>query len=200
MARSPFRSPLPAGGNLRFLHVGSECRVILLASPGQFVTLELHCQAAGSSICVDEDECSMCRAGIRDKRLYSYAPALAKPGSSANWQRFILPIGDPYGQVAERDLRGMMTTLAKHKRQDGTESSLRIKDVSPVAADVLKVIGAEWFDIRPRLLRRFGVSMDWESGAATRQADGPANNETPDGALLSFESAYAARRRGRNAG
>lgn len=194
MAMSPFRTPSRAASHLRFLKVPPERRVILCCSPQQFTTLELHCSQHGSTLCMGELYCDVRTNGVHCTRLYSYAPALTLIGNTGKWERCILPVGDPWGMVAERDLRGMDVLIGKQKRKDDTESSLIVKESRIVDQVILDRIGAGWFDIRPRLLNRYGVSVPAEELDPSGQVDSPVQNSAESdqaGDILSFSPAVA---------
>jgi len=194
MKPNPFRTPSRAGSHLRFLRIPPERRVILCCSPQQFVTLELHCSEHGSTLCLGELYCDVRENGVHCTRLYAYAPALTLMNAGGRWERCILPVGDPWGIVAERDLRGMDCLLGKTQRRDGTESSLNVKSSKPVEQAVLDKIGATWFDIRPRLLARYGVSVPVEEMLPPGLEDPKHNPEFDSdlaGAILSFKEAQA---------
>jgi len=191
MGTSPFRVPPKIEQRLRFLRVPPERRVCIVASPDQFLTLELHCSEHGSTVCVNKQECPTCRAGDTATRLYSFAPCFLQGSSGGIWQRHILPIGDPHGVVADKDLRGYAVTVFKLRHRDGSEAALDAKAATKIDDAIVKRYGLLWFDIAPRLLQRYGLNAD--GSAAGQPIEQPAQVDDAQGEpdVLAFNAAAA---------
>jgi hypothetical protein len=191
MTASPFRTPIPDGRHISFLTVRTTpTPVILVAPPGQFHTLNLHCFTTSSYVCWNEEECPHCHPVKVPARLYAFAPCLTL-GDSGQWKQAILPVGDPFGEVAERDMRGFKCGVYRKRKSDGTYSALLISESTPVPVELQVAIRATWFDIRPRLLRRYGISMDAVAlGEPPVEAMQPAKPTEPREGVLSFSDAY----------
>jgi hypothetical protein len=193
MALTYFKIPNRDNHHLPFLTIKKqEETVILCASPQEFSCIEIHATFAGSTLCEGELLCPMCHPVAHPKRLYTYAPALnLRP--SGKWVRVILPIGDINGLVAERDLQGFKVVLVRPIKADKSYGVLQIREAVKVDPALLMSIGAGYFDIKARLLRRYGVANIEASQEVPSQADMPAAESEREGTFLSFADALKAR-------
>jgi hypothetical protein len=155
MAPIAWARPGPRPSALPFLSIPPKRNVILLAPPSSFVCLHLHYLDPGSAPC-RTSACPHCAQG-NPNELYAYAPAVFFDAGRRAWTRCILPIGNPWGDLSARDYRAFQLVLDKKKKRDGTAGGLAVLDAKELAPEVLAAYACDTFDIRPRLMQRWGI-------------------------------------------
>ena len=155
MSKLRWAKPVRRYSSIPILNVRNRERVILCAKPLEFCSLYLHYTNRSSVPCTG-DTCPQCLRGALPE-LQAYAPCLHKDAQDGGFTKAVLCVGSPFGEVAERDLRGCVVTLDRRRRNDGTVSNLIVVDASPVDPAILHQLGYCWFDVKPRMLQRWGI-------------------------------------------
>ena len=151
--RNPSRVPLGP----TFLRVPPERTVIILTRPDEHATLLLHWQGdgKGSFPCLGPVDCELCPTG---RFLHSYTGVLVYNSRNRTWVKAILDLGNPSEGVASTDYTGAPVVIARGKGRYGDNRIIamgRPKDTSIAVPEILTP-----FDVRPSLLRRWGLFDD----------------------------------------
>lgn len=127
--------------------------VRVLSSPDQHAVVAIHWVAADkTSVPCTGDECKLCPQA---KRICAYGAAMVWSPRLRKWMQGILPFGSSDTDVANIDLRGYAAILGRTKDVSGPKRIVYLG--RPATGDVAELPDAPTFDVRPFLLRRWGL-------------------------------------------
>jgi hypothetical protein len=152
-----WRRPKPRTLGPQFIRFPVNRFCIILTSPSGHTVLSLHWddelgERGESFPCLGRPDCRYCPGVVKD---YCYAPALVYLTKQRQWVPGILPIGDPGHTLANLDLAGVPIEIGRSKEK-GDELRL-IYYGRPAEDQFAAPPPAKAFDVRPPLLRRYGL-------------------------------------------
>lgn len=150
--------PSPRTNRLRFVVCPPDRWVILLDSPEEFHTIKLHWLAdAGESGICPGDSCPL--LGMTRHFESCYAPCMVFNEKEATWTKAILGIGDPGHTLANSDYKGDIIQVGKSRVKD-EKRLIFLKRATRIEVPPPKFLTS--FDVRPHLLRRWGLFSEAE--------------------------------------
>jgi hypothetical protein len=147
--------PVKRPASFYFVNTKGRVAVLMVDDPANYHVLKLHWldDIRDSRLC-SGDDCKWCREEVA-ARNYCYAPCLHFAKSQGRWYHAILPIGDPSFGLAQTDYRGMPIWIGPSRDPADRKRVISYGHVREQLAPLPSVITA--FDIRPHLLRRWGL-------------------------------------------
>ena len=155
-----WHAPVVLHERLPFVNVISEARVFFITSPQQHAILDLHTvdDRGRSFPCMGATDC---KHHTEKPYRYAYAPVVQYDYGAKRWRHAILGLGDPSRAIAREDNRGGLCLVTRADGRD-KRSCLAIKLVLPNPPDLPDLDMMAAFDVRPYLLRRWGLFKEAE--------------------------------------
>jgi hypothetical protein len=149
------RSRMPRGPG--FLQCPPNRVVLFLTKPEAYPTIVLHWDdERGVSVpCMGEDECRVCPA---EKRIHVYAGVLVLMSREGRWLPVIADLGSPTNGLAHTDYSGAPLVVGRRREKD--RRSELISYGRPISSIPDPPENAKPFDVRPTLMRRWGLFAD----------------------------------------
>ncbi len=132
--------------------------VVLLHGPDQHRVIRLHYleHENGSRPCMG-DECPYCPQSSSE---YTYAACLWQRDRKGAWVKAICPLGDPSFPLSQRDMSGRPIQIRRQVQSDPRSKLVWTELPEHVVRALPAVRQTSAFDVRPYLLRRWGMFKD----------------------------------------
>jgi hypothetical protein len=169
--------PVKRPCGLYFVNTKGRVAVLLVDDPANYPCIRLHFDKdANTSVVCFGDECNHCGV-LESPRDYCYAPCLHFAKQQGRWYHAILPIGDPSFGLATTDYRGAPIWVGPSRDPADRKRVVSYGTVREQLAPLPQVVKP--FDIRPNLLRRWGMFKEADLiGCERMEADQAALEKT----------------------
>jgi hypothetical protein len=128
--------------------------VYMLDRPERFHTLKVHFipERRGSVPHIGEGRCPFCSFRLEE---CTYAPVLLFGQRSRRWHKAILPVGDPHDSLANTNYEGCAIIVGKPGSRSVIQRTMFLEHVRELPEPLPGRPAS--FDVRPMLLRRYGM-------------------------------------------